>query len=112
MGNVLVQKRAAQTDNICTVNIRIKNYSEHQKEFTLHEISPVEIETPTPKPKVFGINGEFDNAWKISIKPNAEKKLTYTLHSKESTASKPLVDGILGEMVTGATILPKKRVSE
>ncbi len=112
MGNVLVQKRATQTDDVCTVDIRIKNYSEHQKEFTLHEISSVEIQNSSPKPKVFGINGEFDNAWKISIKPNAEKKLRYTMRSEDSVTSKPLVDGIIGEMVTGANTLPKKRGSE
>jgi hypothetical protein len=50
--------------------------------------------------------------WKVSIKPNLEKKVRYKVKSEESANSSPLVEGILAEMVTGANALPKKRTSE
>jgi hypothetical protein len=112
MGNVLVQKTAEQNDNTSIVTIRIKNFSESQKEFKLHQVSAVEIEDPTPKPRVSSFDGQFDNIWKVSIKPNAEKKVRYTVKSEQSPGANPLVEGILAEMVTGADALPKKRVSE
>ena len=112
MGNVLVQKTTKQNDTACTVTIRIKNFSESLKDFKLHEVSAVEIEDSTPKPKVSSFNGQFDYMWKVSIKPNSEKKVKYTVKSEESTNSSPLVEGILAEMVTGADSLPKKRANE
>jgi DNA topoisomerase VI subunit B len=112
MGNVLVQKTTKQNDSDCSVTIRINNFSESLKDFKLHEVSAVEIEDSTPKPKVSSFNGQFDYIWKVSIKPNSEKKVKYTVKSKESANSSPLVEGILAEMVTGADALPKKRTSE
>jgi DNA topoisomerase-6 subunit B len=112
MGNVLVQKITEQNDAACTVTIRIKNFSESLKEFKLHEVSSVEIEDSTPKPRVSSFDGSFDNMWKVSIKPNLEKKVRYKVKSEESANSSPLVEGILAEMVTGANALPKKRTSE
>jgi DNA topoisomerase VI subunit B len=112
MGNVLIQKTTTQNDTACTVTIRIKNFSESLKDFKLHEVSAVEIEDSTPKPKVSSFDGQFDNMWKVSIKPNSEKKVKYTVKSEESANSSPLVEGILAEMVTGANALPKKRASE
>ena len=112
MGNVLVQKMTEQSDNTSIVTIRIKNFSESQKEFKLHQVSAVEIEDPTPKPRVSSFDGQFDNIWKVSIKPNAEKKVRYTVKSEQSPGANPLVEGILAEMVTGADALPKKRASE
>jgi DNA topoisomerase VI subunit B len=112
MGNVLVKKTTAQNDTTCTVSIRINNFSEALKEFKLHEVSTVEIEDSTPKPKVSIFDGQFDNMWKISIKPNSEKKVKYTVKSEESANAIPLVEGILAEMVTGANALPKKRAGE
>lgn len=112
MGNVLVQKTTKQNDSACTVTIRISNFSESLKDFKLHEVSAVEIEDSTPKPKVSSFNGQFDYMWKVSIKPNSEKKVKYTVKSEESANSNPLVEGILAEMVTGADALPKKRASE
>jgi DNA topoisomerase VI subunit B len=112
MGNVLIQKTAEQSDTACTVTIRIKNFSESLKEFKLHEVSPVEIEDSTPKPRVSSFDGQFDNMWKVSIKPNTEKKVRYTVKSEESANAGPLVEGILAEMVTGANALPKKRAIE
>jgi DNA topoisomerase-6 subunit B len=112
MGNVLIQKSTTQNDAACTVTIRIKNFSENLKDFKLHEVSAVEIEDSTPKPKVSSFDGQFDNMWKVSIKPNTEKKVKYTVKSEESANSSPLVEGILAEMVTGADALPKKRASE
>jgi DNA topoisomerase-6 subunit B len=112
MGNVLVQKTTELNDAACTVTIRIKNFSESLKEFKLHEVSSVEIEDSTPKPRVSSFDGSFDNMWKVSIKPNLEKKVRYKVKSEESANSSPLVEGILAEMVTGANALPKKRTSE
>ncbi len=112
MGNVLVQKTTKQNDSACTVTIRISNFSESLKDFKLHEVSAIEIEDSTPKPKVSSFNGQFDYMWKVSIKPNSEKKVKYTVKSEESANSNPLVEGILAEMVTGADALPKKRASE
>jgi DNA topoisomerase VI subunit B len=112
MGNVLVQKTTECSDAKCTVTIRIKNFSEAHKEFKLHEVSPVEIEDPTPKPKVSSFDGQFDNTWKVSIKSNTEKKIRYTVTSEESKDASPFVEGILAEMVTGANALPKKRANE
>jgi DNA topoisomerase VI subunit B len=112
MGNVLVKKTAEQNDAACTVTIRINNFSESLKEFKLHEVSTIEIEDSTPKPKVSSFDGQFDNMWKVSIKPNSEKKVRYTVKSEESANTIPLVEGILAEMVTGANALPKKRASE
>ncbi len=112
MGNVLVQKITKYSDATCIVTIRIKNFSESLKEFKLHEVSLVEIEDATPKPRVTSFDGQFDNTWKVSIKSNAEKKIKYTLKSEESTDTNPFVEGILAEMVTGANALPKKRASE
>ena len=112
MGNILVQKKIEQNDDTCAISIRIKNYSESHREFILHEISPVEIDDSSPKPKVIGVNGQFDNVWKISIKPKGEKKLRYILKSEKPIDSAPFVEGILEEMVTGANELPKKRARE
>jgi len=112
MGNVLVKKTTEQNDAACTVTIRINNFSESLKEFKLHEVSTIEIEDSTPKPKVSSFDGQFDNMWKVSIKPNSEKKVRYTVKSEESANTIPLVEGILAEMVTGANALPKKRASE
>ena len=112
MGNVLVRKTTEQNDTACTVIIRLNNFSETLKEFKLHEVSAVEIEDSTPKPKVSSFDGQFDNMWKVSIKPNSEKKVRYTIESEESANTIPLVEGILAEMVTGANALPKKRASE
>jgi hypothetical protein len=112
MGNVLVQKKIEHSDNACTVTIRIKNFSESQKDFKLHEVSPVEIEESTPKPRASSFNGQFDNVWRISVKPDGEKKVKYTVKSVDSLDTTPLVEGILAEMVTGANVIPKKRVSE
>jgi len=112
MGNVLVQKTTEQNDAACTVTIRIKNFSESLKEFKLHEVSSVEIEDSTPKPRVSSFDGSFDNMWKVSIKPKSEKKVRYKVKSEESANTSPLVEGILAEMVTGANALPKKRTSE
>jgi hypothetical protein len=109
---VLVQKTTEQNDAACTVTIRIKNFSESLKEFKLHEVSSVEIEDSTPKPRVSSFDGSFDNMWKVSIKPNSEKKVRYKVKSEESANTSPLVEGILAEMVTGANELPKKRTSE
>lgn len=112
MGNVLVQKKIEHNDNACTVTIRIKNFSESQKDFKLHEVSSVEIEESTPKPRASSFNGQFDNVWRISVKPDGEKKVKYTVKSVDSLDTTPLVEGILAEMVTGANVIPKKRVSE
>jgi DNA topoisomerase VI subunit B len=112
MGNVLVKKTTELNDTACRVTIRINNFSESLKEFKLHEVSAVEVEDSTPKPKVSSFDGQFDNMWKVSIKPNSEKKVRYTVKSEESANTIPLVEGILAEMVTGANALPKKRASE
>ncbi len=112
MGNVLVKKTTELNDTACRVTIRINNFSESLKEFKLHEVSAVEVEDSTPKPKVSSFDGQFDNMWKVSIKPNSEKKVRYTVKSEESANTIPLVEGILTEMVTGANALPKKRASE
>jgi DNA topoisomerase-6 subunit B len=112
MGNVLIQKKVEHRDEAYMVTIRIKNFSESQKDFRLHEVSPVEIEESTPKPRAASLNGQFDNVWRISLKPDAEKQVKYTVSSVVSLDSSPLVEGILAEMVTGADVIPKKRVSE
>ncbi len=112
MGNVLVKKTTELNDTACRVTIRINNFSESLKEFKLHEVSAVEVEDSTPKPKVSSFDGQFDNMWKVSIKPNSEKKVRYSVKSEESANTIPLVEGILAEMVTGANALPKKRASE
>src|SRR5674476_901866 len=103
MGNVLVRKTTEQNDTACTVIIRLNNFSETLKEFKLHEVSVVEIEDSTPKPKVSSFDGQFDNMWKVSIKPNSEKKVRYTIKSEESANTIPLVEGILAEMVTAVS---------
>ncbi len=112
MGNVLVQKKVEHRDDACIVTIRVKNFSESQKDFKLHDVSPVEIEESTPKPRAASFNGQFDNIWRISIKPDGEKQVKYMIKSLVPLDSGPLVEGILAEMVTGADVIPKKRVSE
>jgi DNA topoisomerase-6 subunit B len=112
MGNVLIQKKIAHSDDVHTVTIRMKNFSESQKNFKLHEISPVEIEESTPKPRALSFNGQFDNVWKISLRPDGEKTVKYTIKLADSFDIRPLVEGIFAEMVTGADVIPKKRASE
>jgi DNA topoisomerase-6 subunit B len=112
MGNVLIQKKVEHRNDACIVTIRVKNFSESQKDFKLHDVSPVEIEESTPKPKAASFNGQFDNVWRISLKPDGEKQVKYTIKSVVSLDSSPLVEGVLAEMVTGADVMPKKRVSE
>jgi len=112
MGNVLVQKKIEQADGGYNVVIRVKNYSETQKDFNLHDYSQLEVENANPKPKIIGSNGTFDNVWKVSVRPNGEKKFNYFLKITEMHLTDPVVEGILAEMVTGAQALLKKRVDE
>jgi DNA topoisomerase-6 subunit B len=112
MGNVLIQKKVENRDDASIVTIRVKNFSESQKDFKLHDVSPVEIEESSPKPKAANFNGQYDNVWRISLRPDGEKQIKYTVKSAVSLDSSPLVEGVLAEMVTGADAIPKKRVSE
>ncbi len=111
MGNVLVQKRIEQANSGYNVVIRVKNYSETQKEFNLHDFSQSEVKNASPKPKIVGANGTFDNVWKVSVKPNGEKKFNYFVQTSELQFTDPIVEGILAEMVTGAKALSKKHES-
>jgi len=112
MGNVLVQKRIEQANGGYNVVIRVKNFSETQKDFTLHDFSQSEVENATPKPKIVGSNGTFDNVWKVSVRPNGERKFNYFIKVTDMHYTDPIVEGILAEMVTGAEALSKKWVNE
>ena len=72
----------------------------------------MEVENANPKPKIAGSNGTFDNVWKVSVRPNGEKKFNYFVKITEMHFTDPVVEGILAEMVTGAQALQKKRAND
>jgi len=95
------------------ITIRLKNFGEHTRTFKLHELSKYELVKADPSAKVVEMNGNAAQIWKISLKPNEERMLQYSIkHDGDPEFPMPAVEGIDDELVTGARALELERVEE
>jgi len=113
MGNVLVQRKITGNNDKHEITIRLKNFGEHTRTFKLHELSKYELVKADPSAKVVEMNGNAAQIWKISLKPNEERMLQYSIkHDGDPEFPMPAVEGIDDELVTGARALELERVEE
>jgi len=108
MGNVFIQRHVSQNGKGCEVQIRIKNHSEAVRHFSLHETLPYSIKDPSPEPKIIPLGKQTDHLWKISLKPQEEKAIIYSLDIKLEEASKLpqlIAEQIDEELITGAKVV-------
>lgn len=105
MKNVLCKREFRQNGKGVDVEIRIKNYGESAREFILHETLPHQAASPSPEPKKIPLGERIDHVWKISLKPGEQKAILYRLDiplDEAKKISRPVVEGIDGELITGA----------
>jgi len=113
MGNVLVQRKITGNNDKREITIRLKNFGEHTRTFKLHELSKYELVKADPKAKVVEMDGDVDQIWKISLKPDEERTLQYSIkHDEMPEFPIPIVEDIDEELVTGARALEQKKVEE
>ncbi len=105
MGNIFIQRTAAQNGKGCEVEIRLKNHGDGTHSFNLHETLPYNIGSASPEPKKLPLGKQIDYLWKVSLKPGEEKAVIYRLDIGSEEVSKLpqlVVDGIDQELITGA----------
>ncbi|HIH44943.1 MAG TPA: DNA topoisomerase VI subunit B, partial [Candidatus Methanoperedenaceae archaeon] len=103
MGNVLVRRLVKNNNGKLNVELRVKNFGEAARSFSLHESLPVEIEDASPKPdKKLQLGRDTDYIWGISLKPGEQKAILYKAASGSSELPPTIVEGLEAEMVTGA----------
>jgi len=113
MGNVLVQRKITGDNDQREVTIRLKNFGEHARTFKLHELSKYELVKADPAAKIVEMDGNAAQIWKISLKPEEERMLQYSIkHDGDPEFPMPVVEDIDDELVTGARALELEGVEE
>lgn len=103
MGNVLVRRSVRSRNGRLEVELRVKNFGEAARSFSLHESLPAEIEDASPKPdKKLPLGRDTDYIWGMNLKPGEQKAILYKTASGPAELSPTIVEGLEAEMVTGA----------
>jgi DNA topoisomerase-6 subunit B len=106
MGNLLVYRSVSKNRDGYLVDILIKNYSNANMTFNLHDTHQYPVRDAKPEPKVISLGKDTDYIWKLDVKSNSNLNISYHLPfvSEDEVNSIPslIVEGVDEAMVNGA----------
>ena len=109
MGNLLVARSVQRNENNggFDVEIRIENHTAAAHSLKVHDFIPYEIVSAEPEPRRAEVGDRFDYLWDVSLRSGGLARLVYRIDDSADALSlpEPLVEGIPGELVTGAKVL-------
>jgi len=105
MGNLSVKRQLEPNNGQTVVTLKVANYGDKARSFSLHETVSVEASGIEPSARVIPLGDGYDHLWKISLKPGEKAKLRYIVPSEGTQFSEPVVEGQPGELVSGARVI-------
>ncbi len=105
MGNLLVNRHVEQKNGHTAVRIDVKNHSDLNRAFKLHEVLLQEALAVSPAAKIVPLGNGYDYHWKLSLGPGECTSLSYSVPTESLSLKEPVVEGLDPEIVTGARVI-------
>ncbi len=105
MGNLLVKRSVVSENGESFVTLEVANYGDAAKAFKLHETVSVEAKAIEPDARVIALGDGYDHLWKLSLRPGERREIKYKVPSEGVSFSKPVVEGVPSELVSGARVV-------